>query len=84
MNNDDTKKALSEIEKRVENIERHLVKPKANDSQTPAEIAQDKHQASLTSFQTVRNDGMNVSLNGMPMTNAQLDALLKDEKKQEN
>jgi hypothetical protein len=39
------------------------------------EAAQDAHQAALTAFQTLRQHGMNLSLNGLPMTEADIEKL---------
>ncbi|HLX95193.1 MAG TPA: hypothetical protein VKU37_05565 [Verrucomicrobiae bacterium] len=43
-------------------------------------IAQEEYEAALASFQTKRKGGMNISLNGVPLTDAEISALDKDEK----
>ena len=73
MNEDDTKKALSEIEKRVEHIERKLADQQTSDLQTPAELAQEAHEAAETSFQTERLGKKNVSLNSHPDAKKEID-----------
>ncbi len=82
-------KKLAQIEKRIDKLEQHNLPTQPSDEQIPMEAAQDAHEAAQdaheaaeVSLQTKRLDKMNVSLNSAPLTEAQVQELLREEKKQ--
>jgi hypothetical protein len=54
---------------------------KAHQTEFENRAAQDKHEAALASYQTKRQGSMNISLAGIPMTDAEIAALDKDEER---
>jgi len=74
-------KRIANIEKRLDNLEAQNQAAQPNDEQPPMEAAQETHQAALTSFNTERKDGMNLSTAGVPIPQAEIDAFLQGEKK---
>ena len=74
MNKEDLKETVRELEQRVEKLERGA-QPARNQEHTN-DVAQEAHEAALTSFQTKRLGNMNVSLNGAPISENKLNDVL--------
>lgn len=84
MNQQDIKNTLAEHAQRITNVERALKPVQSGEKQSEIESAQEAHEAAQIAFQTQHLDGMNVSLNGAPVTETDIQELLRDETKQED
>ena len=63
MNDKQIEKTVSDLQQRVENLERQNSPAQPTDEQVTMDAAQDAHEAALTSFQTEKDGPMNLSAN---------------------
>lgn len=70
---------ISNVEARVERIERQLPPP-PEQVPTKMEQAQEQHESALRSYNTTNYKGIAVSMNSMPVDADELEAALKGKK----
>ena len=69
MSNEHIDKAVSDLQQRMENLERQNAPLEPSDEQRTMEATQEAHEAALTSYQTEKDGEMNLSANEAPSDN---------------
>ena len=69
MSNEHIDKTVSDLQQRVENLERQNAPLEPSDDQKTMEATQEAHKAALTSYQTEKDGEMNLSANEAPTDN---------------